>query len=83
LHHNEFIELVKATVEAWGFTPRVCSHLFGDADIVTSDLEFETHADREAFMAGFDDSQPEYVEFLKRYPDLAETGMTRDLLRVR
>jgi hypothetical protein len=82
LHHAEFIALVRALVEAMGHTPRVCSYLFGDADIVTSDLEFETLADREQSVVDFDFSLPEWAAFVEKYPDLAETGMTRELLRV-
>jgi hypothetical protein len=80
--HKEFIRLVKALVEAMGHTPRVCSYLFGDADIVTSELEFQSLADREQSVIDFDYSLPEWAAFVERYPDLAETGMTRELLRV-
>jgi hypothetical protein len=82
LHHAEFIALVRALVEAMGHTPRVCSYLFGDAGIVTSDLEFGSVVDREQAIADLDYTLPEWVKFIEKYPDLAETGMTRELLRV-
>lgn len=82
LHQKEFIELLKAMLEAQGKTPRVCSYVFGDRDIVMSDLHYETMADREKDMAGLDYDQPEWIAFVEKYPDLAETGMTSELLRL-
>jgi hypothetical protein len=73
-HQNEFIELLKATVEAMGFTPCVCTYRFGAADIVTSDLEFETFLDREKYWEDFDYNAPEHVAFHERLPDLATTA---------
>ena len=82
IHQSEFIELLKALVEAMGHTPRVCSCMFGPADTVTSELEFETMEDREKSVNDFDLSMPEYVAYVEKYPELAETGMTRELLRL-
>jgi hypothetical protein len=81
LHQKEFIELLKAMLEAWGKTPRVCTYVFGDRDIVTSDLYYETMADRERDVAEVDYDQPGWIAFVAKYPDLAETGMT-SLLQV-
>lgn len=82
LHQKEFIELLKAMLEAQGKSPHVCSYVFGDRDIVTSDLQYETMADREKDVADFDYDQPEWIAFVEKYPDLAETGMTSELLRL-
>jgi hypothetical protein len=49
---------------------------------VTSDLEFGSVVDREQAIADLDYTLPEWVKFIEKYPDLAETGMTRELLRV-
>ena len=82
LVQKEFIELLKAMLEAQGKTPRVCTYVFGDRDIVTSDLHYETLADREKDVADFDYNQPEWIAFVAKYPDLAETGMTCELLQM-
>jgi hypothetical protein len=82
LHQKEFIELLKAMLEAWGKTSRVCTYVFGDRDIVTSDLHYETMADREMDVADSDYDQPAWIAFVAKYPDLAETGMTSELLQV-
>jgi hypothetical protein len=49
---------------------------------VTSDLHYETMADREQDIAEFDYDQPEWIMFVEKYPGLAETGMTSELLRL-
>jgi hypothetical protein len=82
LHQKEFIELLKAMLEAQGKTPRVCSYVFGDRETVTSDLQYETMADREQDIADFDYDQPEWIAWVEKYPDLAETGITCELLRL-
>ena len=82
IHHSEFIKLVKAAVEGLGKTPRICSYMFGPKDVVTSDLEFETMDDRQKYWADLDRNQADFVEWIKKYPDLAEIGMTAELLRV-
>jgi hypothetical protein len=69
-------------LEAQGKTPHVCSYVFGDRDTVTSDLLYESMADREKDIADFDYDQPEWIAFVERFPDLAETGMTSELLRL-
>jgi len=79
---SEFIELVKATVEALGLTPRVCSYRFGAVDTVSSDLEFETFLDRTEWWDNYDPSLPEVVEWYEKYPDLTELGRTMELLIV-
>ncbi len=79
---SEFIELVKASVEALGFTPRVCSYRFGAMDTVSSDLEFETLQDREKWWDNHDTSLPVWVEWYEKYPDLIEPGRTCELLFV-
>jgi hypothetical protein len=38
LQQKEFIELLKATLETQGKAPHVCPYVFGDRDVVTSDL---------------------------------------------
>jgi len=82
IYQDEFVELLKAAVEEAGLTPRVCTYEFGPVDTVISDLEFATSEDREAFWGSMDWSQPKVTEYLKRYPDLAEAGATKELLRV-
>ena len=82
LHQQEFIGLLKALLVAQGKTPPICTYVFGDRDIVTSDLHYETMADREQDIAGFDYHLPEFVAFVETYPHLIETGMTSQLLQV-
>ena len=79
---SEFIESLKAMVEAIGFTPRVCTYRFGAVDKVTSELEFESFLDREKWYEAFDRSLPEFVEFVKKTQDLAEPGRVCELLIV-
>jgi len=50
-------------VEEAGLTPRVCSHVFGTWDTVSSDLEFETIEDWQAKMKDWDRSRPAATEF--------------------
>ena len=82
IRQSEFIELVKAAVEEAGLTPRICSYVFGPTDTVTSDLEYETIEDWVKRRNDWDRSQPAFAEFLKKYPDLAEIGMTTEVLQV-
>jgi hypothetical protein len=82
IHHSEFIKLLKAMIEEAGLTPRVCSHMFGPRDTVSSELEFETIEDWRAWWGDVDWSKPAVTEFEARYPDLAEIGMTAELLRI-
>jgi hypothetical protein len=81
-HKREFIELVKALVAAAGVAPRVCSSIYGDTGVVTSDLEFETEEDQHKFWSNFDFSMPEYVEFMDKFADMTETGYIHELWRV-
>lgn len=78
----EVIELVKAVVEESGLTPRVCTFTYGRYyEMVTSDLEFETEEDQKKFWNDLDSSQPAWVEWQKKRPDLTESSR-RELLRV-
>ena len=81
-HQSEFIESLKALVEALGFTPRVCTYRFGAVDTVTSELEFESFLDREKWWEDFDRSMLEYVEFVEKSQDLAEPDRACELLIV-
>ena len=69
----EVIELVKAMVEELGFTPRVCTYRDGSYDTVISYLEFETEEDEKRMWDNIDSSQPAWVEWHKRSPDLVES----------
>lgn len=79
---DEVIKLVKAMVEGLGLTPRVCTFTFGPYHTVFSDLEFESEEDRKQFWDDFDGSQPDFVEWHKRQPELTESDITRELLQV-
>jgi hypothetical protein len=80
LHHEELIELLEAMLETQGKTPRVCSYVFGDRDTVTSGLHYGTMADREQDIADFNHDRSEGTKLVEKHPDLAETGMTSELL---
>ena len=78
---EELIKLVKAAVEELGFTPRVCTYVWGFWDTVTSDLEFETMEDEGKFWDNVDTSQPAFAELVEKEPDLFESHW-RELLQV-
>ncbi len=77
----EVIRLVKAMVVELSLTPRVCTYMYGAYDIVTSYLEFETEEDQNKFWNNIDTSQPAWVEFHKKLPDLVESHWS-ELLQV-
>lgn len=82
VHQSEVIELLKALVEALGFTPRICTYRFGAIDKISSDLEFESFLDREEWWEGFDPNLAEYVVWIEKELELAEPGLTCELLIV-
>ena len=79
---DEVVKLVKAMVEEAGLTPRVCTYVYGPFQVVTSDLEFETMEDQKRFGDELDHSQPAFVEFHKKYADLVELTISREVLQV-
>ena len=79
---HEYIQLLKAAVAELGLTPRVCSYHAGPQDIVESDLEFETEEIHQQWSSSFDASLPAVAEWLKRLPDLIESGTVREELEV-
>jgi hypothetical protein len=81
-YQSEVIELLKALVEALGFTPRICTYRFGATDRVSSELESESYQARAEWWDGFDGNVPEYVAWLEKQSDLTEAGRTCELLIV-
>ena len=75
------IEFIKGLVKELGFTPRVCTHVWGSYDMVTSDLEFETMEDLDKFWSNLEPI-PAFVEWEeKKRVDLVESHW-RELLQV-
>ena len=79
---SEWVEVVKAWVEAAGLTPRVCSYLYGPKDIVTSDLEFETIQDIQKFWDNFDSKSPAHVSLHEKQHDLGVSYVNKELLNL-
>lgn len=80
LHHQEFIELLKALHAGLGVKSRIYTFVFGDVDSVIADLEFETMEDESQFWKDLDYNLPEFAAYYERFPDLVETGVTKQLL---
>jgi hypothetical protein len=82
LYHKEFLQLLKTLHAALGIRSRIYTFVFGDADTVIADLEFETIEEESRFWRDLDYSLPEFVAYWERFPDLVETGVTKELLRL-
>ncbi len=77
---EEYVEAVKAAVEATGLTPRVYSYLYGPKDIVTLDREFETMQDLQKFEDNYDFKSPAHVKFAEKSKALGASYVNAELL---